>query len=158
MYLAALLLTASTASGLVVRAPTHVANHFETPAHTSLPEPPSTPGEIPAGNPPPFPNPYPRTGNLTQPPVKPFMPAGGVNVNRTDIPVYEPFSDFDYQSLALALYQEWIELDLFNEGLKRFSDEEFEEAGINATDRSLIQIMGNQEIGLRPRISASGLC
>lgn len=106
-----------------------------------------TPGQIPDDNPPPLPNHYERTGNLTEPPVKPYMPAGGKNVNKTDIPVYEPFSDFDFMSLALALYQEYIELDLFNEGLRRFSDEEFEEVGINATDRSLIQVMANQEIG-----------
>ena len=106
-----------------------------------------SPGHIPENNPAPIPNEYERTGNLTQPPVKPFTPAGGKNVNKTDIPVYEPFSDFDFQSLALALYQEYIELDLFNEGLRRFSDEEFESVGINATERALIQIMANQEIG-----------
>lgn len=46
-----------------------------------------------------------------------------------------------------ALYQEYIELDLFNYGLKRFSDAEFEEAGVTADYRSIIQYMANQETG-----------
>jgi len=56
-------------------------------------------------------------------------------------------SDFDYQSIALALYQEWIELDLFHWGLATFSEEEFEEAGLSAEDRYLIQFMAEQEVG-----------
>jgi len=53
--------------------------------------------------------------------------------------VYQLQSDFDYQSLALALYQEWIELDLFHWGLVTFPDEEFNSYGINAEDRFLLQ-------------------
>lgn len=64
-----------------------------------------TPGRIPRDNPPPKPNPYNRTGELNQPYQAPFLPAGGINVKPTDIPVYEPMSDFDYQSLALGLHQ-----------------------------------------------------
>jgi len=56
-------------------------------------------------------------------------------------------SDFDFQSLNLALNQEWIELDLFNYALAKFSDEEFDEAGINAEARYLIQFMAEQEVG-----------
>jgi hypothetical protein len=42
-------------------------------------------------------------------------PTGGVDVNATSpLPFYAPGSDFDFQSLNLALNQEWIELDLFN--------------------------------------------
>lgn len=64
---------------------------------------------------------------------------GGVDTNATSPPpVYAPDSDFDYQSLALALHQEWIELDLFHHGLATFSDAEFDEYGINAEQRSLI--------------------
>lgn len=63
-----------------------------------------TPGRIPPGNPPPKPNLYNRTGELNEPVQMPFLPAGGINTKPDDIPVYEPFSDFDYQSLALALY------------------------------------------------------
>ncbi|KAI5806034.1 hypothetical protein BZA77DRAFT_368279 [Pyronema omphalodes] len=62
--------------------------------------------------------------NLTRPEPMPYMPAGGINTSPDDIPVYQAFSDFDWQSLSLALYQEWIELDLFQEGLRRFSVED----------------------------------
>jgi hypothetical protein len=47
----------------------------------------------------------------------------------------------------LALYQEWIELDLFHYALATFSKEEFEAAGLTAADRYLIQFMAEQEIG-----------
>lgn len=47
----------------------------------------------------------------------------------------------------LALNQEYIELDLFHYGLARFSDQEFDEAGINAEGRFLIQYMADQEVG-----------
>jgi hypothetical protein len=69
----------------------------------------------------------PMAANLTAP----LPPAGGVDVNATAPPPdYMYKSEFDYQSLALALHQEWIELDLFNYGLERFSAEEFEQYGI----------------------------
>lgn len=48
---------------------------------------------------------------------------------------------------ALALYQEWIELDLFHHGLAMFSEEEFTAAGLTAEDRFLIQFMAEQEVG-----------
>ncbi|KAH9477311.1 Protein rds1 [Psilocybe cubensis] len=76
----------------------------------------------------------------------PLAPPGGLNTNGT-LPFYHPLSDFDFQSLNLALNQEWIELDLFHHGLAQFSDEEFAAAGINAEERALIAYMGNQEIG-----------
>jgi hypothetical protein len=56
-------------------------------------------------------------------------------------------SDFDFESIALALYQEWIELDLFNNGLAQFSADDFLEAGLTAEDRALIAFMAQQEIG-----------
>ncbi|KAG9098790.1 hypothetical protein FS749_002983 [Ceratobasidium sp. UAMH 11750] len=71
-------------------------------------------------------------------------PKGGVNPPK---PSYGVQSDFDYQSINLALNQEWIELDLFRYGLKRFSDAEFEAAGLNADDRYLIEFMAEQEVG-----------
>ncbi|KAF8972148.1 Rds1 protein [Flammula alnicola] len=73
----------------------------------------------------------------------PFSPSGGENWE----PYYHPISDFDFQSINLALNQEWIELDLFHHGLAKFSVEEFEAVGLNAEDRFLIQFMADQEAG-----------
>lgn len=69
--------------------------------------------------------------------------------NATDAksPTYRAISDFDYASFNLGLYQEWIELDLFHYGLARFSEAEFDEAGINADQRYLLQFMADQETG-----------
>ncbi|KAH9483520.1 Protein rds1 [Psilocybe cubensis] len=73
-------------------------------------------------------------------------PSGGLGTNGSE-PYYHPLSDFDFQSINLALNQEWIELDLFHHGLAKFSVEEFEAAGLNAEDRYLIQFMAEQEVG-----------
>ncbi|OJJ50995.1 hypothetical protein ASPZODRAFT_56941 [Penicilliopsis zonata CBS 506.65] len=89
---------------------------------------------------------YPSNGQLQNPEPAPYVPAGGVGTNGTT-PTYNAKSDFDYESLALALYQEYIELDLFRDGLARFSDAEFKAAGLNAEDRYLIQFMAQQEVG-----------
>ncbi|PYH90423.1 hypothetical protein BO71DRAFT_75615 [Aspergillus ellipticus CBS 707.79] len=89
---------------------------------------------------------YPSDGRLHSPEAGPYTPAGGVGTNGTT-PVYNAKSDFDYESLALALYQEYIELDLFHDGLARFSAEDFEAAGLTAEDRSLIEFMADQEVG-----------
>ncbi|PWN49834.1 putative Rds1 protein [Violaceomyces palustris] len=62
-------------------------------------------------------------------------------------PTYATFSNFDFQSIALAVHQEYIELDLFNYGLAHFSDADFDQAGINAENRELIRFMAQQEIG-----------
>lgn len=48
---------------------------------------------------------------------------------------------------ALALYQEWIELDLFFDGLARFNESDFQAAGLTSADRELIAFMAQQEIG-----------
>jgi hypothetical protein len=50
-------------------------------------------------------------------------------------------------SQSLALYQEYIELDLFRWVLKRFSVKEWEAHGINAEYRTLIEFMAEQELG-----------
>ncbi|KAK4191051.1 hypothetical protein QBC35DRAFT_34876 [Podospora australis] len=89
---------------------------------------------------------YPSDGNLHAPLPAPYTPSGGVGTNGS-APVYRVLSDFDYESIALALYQEWIELDLFHWGLARFSEEDFLEAGLTAEDRFLIEHMANQEVG-----------
>ncbi|KAJ7084868.1 Rds1 protein [Mycena belliarum] len=89
-----------------------------------------------------------RTVSSASPPPgqAPFTPSGGLGTNSTP-PVYSPMSDFDFQSMNLALNQEWIELDLFHHGLAQFSVEEFEAAGIGAEDRFLIEFMADQEVG-----------
>jgi hypothetical protein len=56
------------------------------------------------------------------------------------------FAHILFFSQALVLYQEYIELDLFNYGLQRFSVEEFEAAGLTAEERTLIKFMGFQEV------------
>ena len=101
---------------------------------------------IPALPPNPTATTYPSDGQLHSPEPAPYTPAGGLGTNGTE-PVYNVKSDFDYESIAVALYQEWIELDLFHDGLARFSAEEFEAAGLTATDRFLIEFMADQEVG-----------
>jgi hypothetical protein len=44
------------------------------------------------------------------------------------------------------LHQEFIELDLFNNGLATFSDQDFIDAGLTAEDRTFIAFMATQEI------------
>ncbi|PLW09709.1 hypothetical protein PCANC_02132 [Puccinia coronata f. sp. avenae] len=65
---------------------------------------------------------------------------------QSKLPSYQIKSRFDFQSVNLALNQEWIELDLFHHGLAQFSAQEFERAGLNAEDRYLIQFMADQEV------------
>lgn len=89
---------------------------------------------------------YNANGELQDPQPAPYVPFGGLGTNGTE-PVYNVKSDFDFESLSLALYQEWIELDLFHDGLARFSVEDFEAAGLTAEDRFLIQFMAEQEVG-----------
>ncbi|KIM69182.1 hypothetical protein SCLCIDRAFT_1176906 [Scleroderma citrinum Foug A] len=82
----------------------------------------------------------------TSPPPSP--PSGGVDVSPdSPPPIYHALSDFDFQSLNLALNQEYIELDLFHYGLARFSEQEFLDAGLAAEYRFLIEYMADQEVG-----------
>ncbi|KAH9839343.1 uncharacterized protein C8Q71DRAFT_795611 [Rhodofomes roseus] len=76
----------------------------------------------------------------------PYTPSGGLDTNGS-LPVYAPLTDFDYQSLNLGLYQELIELDLFQNGLAKFSAEDFQNEGLNADDLYLLQFMAEQEVG-----------
>ncbi|KAI9832723.1 MAG: hypothetical protein M1826_001282 [Phylliscum demangeonii] len=89
---------------------------------------------------------YPRDGTLHAPEPAPYTPAGGLGQNGSE-PNYQVKSDFDFESMALGLYQEWIELDLFRYGLVRFTAAEFDAAGLNAEDRTLIEFMAQQEVG-----------
>ncbi|GAA5835943.1 hypothetical protein JCM9279_002147 [Rhodotorula babjevae] len=73
----------------------------------------------------------------------PGQPAGGLLQYK---PTYQVESNFDFQSLNLALNQELIELDLFHWGLAHFSVEDFEAEGYTADDRFLIEHMADQEV------------
>ncbi|SNX81715.1 probable Rds1 protein [Melanopsichium pennsylvanicum] len=73
-----------------------------------------------------------------------YQPTSSLQVKT---PTYQVFSDFDFQSIALALHQEYIELDLFNYGLVKFSDADYDAVGLDAEDRHLIRHMAQQEIG-----------
>ncbi len=85
-------------------------------------------------------------GTLLHPAPAPYTPFGGLGTNGTE-PRYMANSDFDFESLALALYFEWIELDLFHNGLATFSEDDFLFAGLTGEDRYLIQFMAEQEVG-----------
>lgn len=89
---------------------------------------------------------YNSNGQLQKPAPAPYTPNGGLGTNGTE-PRYMVNSDFDYESIMLGLYQEWIELDLFNNGLAVFSEEDFLEAGLTAEDRAYIAFMAIQETG-----------
>ncbi|KAH6607994.1 hypothetical protein Trco_004307 [Trichoderma cornu-damae] len=89
---------------------------------------------------------YTADGKLHGPEPAPYTPNGGTGTNGS-APVYRVQSDYDYQSLALALYQEWLELDLFHWGLAKFSSRQFQASGIDAKDRFLIEHMADQETG-----------
>ncbi|KAK9374437.1 uncharacterized protein V1513DRAFT_78030 [Lipomyces chichibuensis] len=89
---------------------------------------------------------YNATGNLTSPEPRPYTPSGGL-ANNGSVPNYHPLTDYDYESLLLVLYQEFMELDLFEFGLRTFSVGEFERVGLDANDRALIEFMAEQERG-----------
>lgn len=89
---------------------------------------------------------YPRNGQLNAPMPAPYTPAGGLGQNGSE-PNYQVKSDFDFESLALGLYQEYIELDLFEHALEKFTLEDFQAAGLNEEDRTLIDFMRSQEVG-----------
>lgn len=95
---------------------------------------------------------YKPNGILNSNQTIPFQPAGGLGTNGTE-PVYRVQSDFDYQSLLLGLYQEWIELDLFQDILNRFSEEDFAKLNLSTSDRFLVEFMAQQENGHATLIS-----
>ncbi|KAI1453242.1 ferritin-like domain-containing protein [Annulohypoxylon moriforme] len=101
---------------------------------------------IAASPPEPYKLEYPADGKLHEEEPAPYTPGGGLGTNGSE-PVYRVISDFDYESVALALYQEYIELDLFHWGLAQFSVDDFEAVGLGAEDRYLIEFMADQEVG-----------
>ena len=118
-----------------------------TPTTTGAAKAPTTIGTAIAPMPP---NPtatyYNTNGKPQNPMPIPYTPAGGLGTNGSE-PRYMVNSDFDYESITLGLYQEWIELDLFNNGLAIFSAEDFLDAGLTAEDRAYIAFMAQQESG-----------
>lgn len=151
----------TSASGAIVTAPipSLVASNPAATSHGPYTGVPTTTGALsttvlaPAVAPlPPMPQTYSLDGQLHDAQPAPYTPHGGLGTNGTE-PVYLAKSDFDYQSLAVALYQEWIELDLFHDGLAKFSVQDFEDAGLTAEDRSLLEFMADQEIGHATLIS-----
>ena len=92
-------------------------------------------------------------GLLHAPEPVPYQPAGGLGTSG-NTPVYTVQSDFDYESLLLGLYQEWIELDLFHNILATFTEEDFVAEGLTPSDRFLIEFMADQESGHATLISS----
>ncbi|KAG8530122.1 uncharacterized protein KY384_005605 [Bacidia gigantensis] len=118
-----------------------------TPTTTGAVNGPSTvAASIPAGPPNPTATYYNADGVPQNAFPAPYTPKGGLGTNGS-LPRYMVNSDFDFESIALGLYQEWIELDLFHDGLARFTDEQFTAAGLGAEARSFIEFMADQETG-----------
>merc|ERR1711964_476250 len=124
-----------TSHGPYSGTPTTTGALSNSPAGTAIPMLPPNPTAT-----------YSPDGTLHDQQPIPYTPAGGLGTNGTE-PVYRVQSDFDYQSILLGLYQEWIELDLFHNILATFSEEEFTAAGLTPSDRFLIEFMADQESG-----------
>ncbi|CAD6920005.1 unnamed protein product, partial [Tilletia controversa] len=62
-------------------------------------------------------------------------------------PDYRARTPFDWASIALALHQEYIELDAFNYAITRFTPAEWEEWGISPNYVHLIRFFAQQEEG-----------
>jgi hypothetical protein len=128
--------TGHTSHGPFSGTPTTTGAISNSPAGTTIPMLPPNPTALV----------YNPNGTLNNQEPIPYQPAGGLGTNGTE-PVYRVQSDFDYQSVLLGLYQEWIELDLFHYILATFSEEEFTAAGLTPSDRFLIEFMADQETG-----------
>ncbi|KAF2144990.1 uncharacterized protein K452DRAFT_221685 [Aplosporella prunicola CBS 121167] len=139
--------TEPTRRSSVVTGATSHGPYSGTPTTTGAEQAPGTVApSVPALPPNPTATYYNANGELTEPEPAPYVPAGGLGTNGTE-PRYMVNSDFDFESIQLGLYQEWIELDLFNNGLATFSEEDFLAAGLTAEDRAVIAFMANQETG-----------
>ena len=126
--------------------PTYHGPYSGTPTTTGAVSNSPTAATVPALPPNPTATYYNTDGALQHKQPAPYVPYGGLGTNGTE-PRYMVNSDFDYESITLGLYQEWIELDCFNNGLAIFSVEDFEAYGMTAEDYSLIQFMAQQEAG-----------
>ncbi|EFE35308.1 uncharacterized protein ARB_06265 [Trichophyton benhamiae CBS 112371] len=89
---------------------------------------------------------YPSDGELHGAQPAPYFPAGGLGTNGT-APVYNVRSDYDYQSIALALHLEWMIYDLFQTGASQFKPKDFQALGLTQSDYNSIALMANQSQG-----------
>ncbi|KAM5456731.1 putative conserved fungal protein [Microsporum audouinii] len=89
---------------------------------------------------------YSSDGELHGAQPAPYFPAGGLGTNGT-APVYNVRSDYDYQSIALALHWEWMKYDLFQTGASQFKPKDFQDIGLTQSDYNLISFMANQSQG-----------
>lgn len=128
--------TGLTSHGPYTGTPTTTGAVSNSPLATAIPMLPPNPTALV----------YNPNGTLNNPEPIPYQPAGGLGTNGTE-PAYRVQSDFDYESILLGLYQEWIELDLFHNILATFSVEDFTAAGLTSSDRFLIEFMADQESG-----------
>ena len=128
--------TGATSHGPYSGTPTTTGAVSNVPAGTTIPMLPPNPTALL----------YNPNGTLNNQEPIPYQPDGGLGTNGTE-PVYRVQSDFDYQSVLLGLYQEWIELDLFHYILATFSEADFTAAGLTPSDRFLIEFMADQESG-----------
>jgi hypothetical protein len=128
--------TGVTSHGPFTGTPTTTGAASKSPLGTAIPILPPNPTALV----------YNPNGTLNNPEPIPYQPAGGLGTNGTE-PVYRVQSDFDYESILLGLYQEWIELDIFHNILASFSEEDFTAAGLTPSDRFLIEFMADQEAG-----------
>ena len=137
---------ADTLRSSILTGPTSHGPYSGTPTTTGAVSNSPTAATIPVLPPNPTATYYNENGELQHVQPAPYVPYGGLGTNGTE-PRYMVNSDFDYESITLGLYQEWIELDCFNNGLAIFSDEDFIAYGLTAADRSMIQFMAQQEEG-----------
>ncbi|BFZ53524.1 conserved fungal protein [Savitreella phatthalungensis] len=89
---------------------------------------------------------YTANGSLTVPEPKPYTPAGGFG-NNGSAPVYHPLTDFDFQSLSVALYQEWAEEALFAWGLEQYPLSDWQAIGLGQGDIDVLKFFKDQEQG-----------
>jgi len=62
-------------------------------------------------------------------------------------PDYRATTEFDFDSLQLGVHQEYLELDLFNYGITKFSEQDFLNYGLTRDEIHLIRFFAQQEIG-----------
>ncbi|KAI0310971.1 hypothetical protein OF83DRAFT_1069622 [Amylostereum chailletii] len=72
-------------------------------------------------------------------------PTGGIGYDT--IPAYKPTSDYDFQSINLALHQALMEQALLQFGNANFSSDNLSAAGLSAEQQKLLPYMTEQQVG-----------